>query len=405
MRVSTSQFYFQNSLQLSNKQSDVNDQIKYISSGKRVLTAKDDAVSYGTLTGYQNELASIEKYRRNITQAENRNSLVETSLANTEEVLQNLKTTFIQANNGTMSDADLDSLQQIFIDGQEQLLNLANSKDETGGYIFAGYQIDDAPFLLQPDSSVLYQGDSGVRELQIAKNVMVDTSQPGDAVFENVPNALGDFSATYNTNAGGVSLGKAEIRARGNFDLTPGAGYPLPLNVSFASATDIDITDADGDTIYSSNAYTPGQVISLPNGVDLQVNGNPLPGDNFDLDLEENISVFDTVKDAIDWLGQGQNPADPTQHQIEYSDILAQIDNALNHVISKRTAAGVNLQLIENQDSNHLDAELYLERGRANIEDLDFAKAVADFEQSRVALQAAQQTFVQVNNLSLFNYI
>ena len=49
MRVSTAQFYFQNSQQLTNKQSEVNDQINYLSSGKRVITAKDDAVSYLSL--------------------------------------------------------------------------------------------------------------------------------------------------------------------------------------------------------------------------------------------------------------------------------------------------------------------------------------------------------------------
>jgi flagellar hook-associated protein 3 FlgL len=60
MRVSTSQFYFQNSQQLSSLQSDVNDQVKYLSSGKRVLTAKDDAVSYGTLSGYKEAQQNIK---------------------------------------------------------------------------------------------------------------------------------------------------------------------------------------------------------------------------------------------------------------------------------------------------------------------------------------------------------
>ena len=85
MRVSTSQFYYQNSLQLSNKQSDVNEQVQYLSSGKRVLSAKDDAVAYGTLAGYKDELAGIEKYQRNIIQAENRNNLLDTSFYSTIE--------------------------------------------------------------------------------------------------------------------------------------------------------------------------------------------------------------------------------------------------------------------------------------------------------------------------------
>ena len=56
MRVSTVQFYQQSSLQMTNKTSDVNEQSIHISSGKRVLTAKDDAVQYGTLAGFNESL-------------------------------------------------------------------------------------------------------------------------------------------------------------------------------------------------------------------------------------------------------------------------------------------------------------------------------------------------------------
>ncbi|MFT6918670.1 MAG: flagellar hook-associated protein 3 FlgL, partial [Cognaticolwellia sp.] len=62
-------------------------------------------------------------------------------------------------------------------------------------------------------------------------------------------------------------------------------------------------------------------------------------------------------------------------------------------------------QVIDRQKSNHLDTELYLTSGKSSIEDLDIAKAYSTFEQSKVALQAAQQTFTQVQGLTLFNYI
>jgi len=49
MRVSTAQFYLQSGLQMSNQNAEVTEQMSHLSSGKRILTAKDDAVSYGTL--------------------------------------------------------------------------------------------------------------------------------------------------------------------------------------------------------------------------------------------------------------------------------------------------------------------------------------------------------------------
>jgi len=405
MRVSTAQFYFQNSQQLTNKQSSVNDQSNYLSSGKRVLTAKDDAVSYGTLAGYKDELANIEKYQRNITQAGNRNSLQETSFSSAQTLVLELKQALIRANNGTLAESDLQALSAQTKNSQSQLLNIANSKDETGGYIFSGYQTETQPFSLQSDNKVLYRGDSGVRELQIAKNVAVKTNQPGDLAFENVPNALGDFSPVYNTSTSALSISLAKIAEPKNYDVTPGAGYPPPYNISFSSPTNLTITDADGDAFFTTNTYVPGQVISLANGIELQISGNPLPGDSIDLVPQENISIFETFKAVIDWMESGASVTNEAQRQIDYNDILKQVDNALNHMISRRTEAGVRMQLIENQENNHLDAELYLEQGRSNVEDLDFAKAVTTFEQSKVALQAAQQMFVQVKDLNLFNYI
>lgn len=401
MRVSTQQFYFQNAQQLSNKQSDINEQIKYLSSGKRVLTAKDDAVSYSTLAGYRDSLANIDKYQRNLNQAENRNSLQEVSFASAEDIMQSLKQLFIQANNGTLSNSDLNSLAELAENSQAQLLDIANTQDESGDYIFSGYQIDVQPFSLQPDNSVIYRGDGGIRELQIAKNITVDINQAGDDAFQKVTNNKGDFSANYNVNTSGISISKAVIAVPGSYDSVTN---PPDYNFNFTSATDLTVTDGNGAVVFNTNTYTSGQTVAF-NGVEVQISGNPLPGDDFDLTPQAQISIFDTLKDAIDWINTGVNSTNPTQHSVDYDEILGQLDEALNHITGRRAEAGVRLNLIDNQASNHLDAELYLASGQSRIEDLDFAKAVATFEQSQVSLQAAQQSFVQIKNLSLFNYL
>lgn len=401
MRVSTAQFYFQNSQQLTNKQSSVNEQVNYLSSGKRVLSAKDDAVAYGTLAGYKDELANIEKYQRNITQAENRNSLQDISFANAEDLMQELKQVFIQANNGTLSDDDLTSLAEQAGNSLSQLLDIANTKDETGGYIFAGFQTKTEPFAIQPDNSVTYQGDSGVRELQVAKSVNVATNQPGDAAFQNVRNAQGDFTANYGTNTSGFSVNSATISDPSSYNV---AANPPDYKFAFTAPNDLTVTDGNGAVVVPTAPYVAGQTIAF-NGVEVQLSGNPLPGDEVDITPEQNISIFATIKRAISWMEVGTNPVDPVLHAVDYAEILSQVDQALNHMTTRRSDAGIRLQLIDSQGSNHADAQLNLASGKSNIEDLDFAKAVATFEQSKVALQAAQQSFVQVKDLNLFNFI
>ncbi len=401
MRVSTAQFYFQNSQQISNKSSDVNEQIAYISSGKKVLTAKDDAVAFGTLAGYKDSLNNIEKYQRNITQAESRNSLQEVSFSNAEGVMQKLKQLFVQANNGTLSSEDLYSLAGLVGNSQQELLDIANSKDETGGYIFSGFQVDKEPFAIQLDNSVNYQGDNGVRELQIAKNVMVELNQPGDVAFENISNVVGDFTPSYITNTSGINVSSAVIVDPSNYD---SVNFPPDYTFSFSAPGNLTVTDANSVAVYPTAPYTAGQIIAF-NGVEVQISGNPLPGDQLTLTPEENISIFDTIKSAIDWMNVGTSSTNPEQHQVDHEEILNQLNSALNHMTIRQTDAGVRGSLIDHQKTNHLDTELVISKGKSNIEDLDYAKAISSFEQSQVALQAAQQTFVQIKDLSLFNYI
>ena len=183
MRVSTAQFYLQSALQMSNKSSDINEQMAYLTSGKRVLTAKDDAVQYGTLVGYKESLANIEKYQRNIIQAESHNSLQEIVFADSEQLLDQIKQDMLLANNGRMSTEDLQSLAKQTRTNFNQLLDVANSQNANGDYIFSGYQTEQKPFSQQVDGSVNYSGDTGVNELQVAKNINIATNQTGDAAF------------------------------------------------------------------------------------------------------------------------------------------------------------------------------------------------------------------------------
>ena len=402
MRVSTVQFYQQSSLQMTNKTSDVNEQSIHISSGKRVLTAKDDALQYGTLAGFNESLANIEKYKRNITMAENHISLQEVAFADVETLLDKVKQDMLLANNARMSDEDLQALGNQMRTSLDQILDLANTQDEQGEYIFSGYQTEQQPFSQQVDGSVNYNGDSGVNELQISKNITIATNQPGDETFLNINNSIGDFSANYTTNTSGVAVESANITDRNVYN----ASATTP-NYSFTfgpGATELNVMNG-AVNVFSTTTYTAGQNIPLIGGVDVILSGTPLPGDSFTLQEEEKVSVFTTINDAISWIEQGVVSTGQEQHQVDYNTILDQIGSVMTHISSQRSDSGIRLQVLESQENRHLDAELNITSGKSNIEDLDFAKAIAEFEQSKVALQASQQTFSQIQGLSLFNYI
>jgi flagellar hook-associated protein 3 FlgL len=417
MRVSTAQFYLQSSQQMSSKTSDVNEQMAYLTSGKRILTAKDDAVSYGTLAGYKDDLANIEKYKRNITKAESHNNLQDVAFTQVEVILNNIKEQMLQANNGAMSDEDIQAIAKQTRNNLEQLFDIANSQNENGDYIFSGFQTEQQPFSQQTDGSVSYSGDSGVREVQIAKNIKIPTNQAGDAVFMNVDNAIGDFIANDTSNATNpaspldVTIASANITDRNAYNTSV-----TPHTFNFDAITnDLTVTDGGGTVVFPVPSvppappvlpapYVAGQTVSF-DGIDVTLSGNPLPGDSFTINEQENVSIFETINNAITWMEQGTGSTNQEQHQVNYNKILDQLNSSMSHVTSRRVDSGVRLQVLESQETRHLDSALNIETGKSNIEDLDFAKAISQFEQAKIALQASQQAFSKVQGLSLLNYI
>ncbi|WP_057830857.1 flagellar hook-associated protein FlgL [Colwellia sp. TT2012] len=405
MRVSTAQFYLQSVQLMNQKSSEINEQMAHLSSGKRVLTAKDDAVAYGTLAGYKNDLANIEKYKRNINQAESHNSFQEVAFAGAEDILNDIQQRLLQANNGAMSNEDLQTLAKQVRHSFNQLFDVANSQNENGDYVFSGFQTEQQPFSQQVDGSVFYGGDSGVRELQIARNIKIPTNQTGDAAFMRVANAIGDFSANYPTtpsNSSGIAVESANVTNRGTYNTS---AIPHDYTFTFGpGAADLNVLDSGGANVFTTGAYVVGQKISF-DGIEVTLIGNPLPGDSFTLSEEEDISVFSTINNAIAWMEQGSVATNQEQHQVDYNTILEQLNSSMIHITSRRVDSGIRLQVLDSQKDRHLDSELSLATGQANIEDLDFAKAISEFEQAKIALQVSQQTFSKVQGLTLFNYI
>jgi flagellar hook-associated protein 3 FlgL len=412
MRVSTAQFYLQSSQQMSSKSADVNERMAYLTSGKRVLTAKDDAVSFGTLSGYKNDLANIEKYKRNIDRAESHNNLQEVVFADAELILDSIKQDMLLANNGRMSSEDLQTLANQVRNSFDQLLDIGNTQNENGDYIFSGFQTELQPFSQQTDGTVAYSGDTGVNEIQVAKNIKIPTNQTGDAAFLNVANAIGDFSVSYPTtpaaNTSGIAVESATVTDRNAYNLGVGpytfATDPVTNYLTVTDST-LPIPAVVFPVLPAVPAvYVAGQTISF-DGVDVTLSGNPLPGESFVISEQEEISIFETVNNAIAWMEQGPVSVNQEQHQVDYNTMLTQINSAMSHITSRRVDSGVRLQVLDSQKNRHLDTELAISSNKGKIEDLDFAKAISEFEQAKVALQASQQAFSKVQGLTLFNYI
>lgn len=416
MRLSTFQFYQNNLNNITGKSGQANLQLDKLSSGVRVQTAADDPVAANGIFNFKQELNSIARYQNNIILGENRLRREESVLTTAENLSQQAKELMLKANNGAYTEQEKAALATELDSRIDEMLDLANSRDEFGQYIFGGFQTDQAPFVRQPDGSVTYQGDGGQRELAIGDNVKVGLNHDGRTVFGQVPNPKGDFTAGYALQDGvreqGLMVEQAAISDAANF--TDAQPYTLTFSDN-AGVVEVMVTDRDGNALQDENGdplaaqpYQPGQSIDA-GGMTITLTGEAKAGDQVTLNANEadgtgqdTLGVFDALNRAKSWLeGEGNTASE----QSEFADILGELDAVGGHFTRVRADTGIRLQRLDNQKENHADMALTVDKVRSGMEDLDYAQAIGELNQTMVALQASQSVFGKLQGMSLFNYI
>ncbi len=411
MRISTNQFYHRNTTNIIERQSSVNQSILNISEGKRVITAGDDAVATNSILNIRQEQALLKQYQTNIDFADSRINVQESAMKSAEDVMFRVKDLIIQGNSIGNDDAARQAIADELKERKEELLSLANSRDESGSYVFGGFKTQNPPFEAQSDNSVVYHGDNGQRETNIGPGVRVATSDSGEKVFMEVGSSTGDFRPTYNLNAGIDNVERtivtdASISDRATY--VP-VGSPDDYTVNFATLPSgemgVTVLDSTGATQYPAAPYVAGDTISF-NGVSITMKETPQDGDSISLSPQPDVDMFGVIQDAIDWLEQPNGiGVDEAQRQLEIGHILGDVDQVQIELGGIRAEIGARLQITESQDNRHKDYNLTIEKSRSALEDLDMVEAISEFEQRKISLQAAQTAFSQVQNMNLLNFL
>ena len=84
---------------------------------------------------------------------------------------------------------------------------------------------------------------------------------------------------------------------------------------------------------------------------------------------------------------------------------LADLDNALAHMIDARGEIGARVRALDQQEGLNADFALHLNTTLSAVRDLDYAEAMSRLSQELFGLDAAQQAFARAQNLSLFRYL
>lgn len=301
MRVSTSQIFDTGLSAIQDQQSRLLNVQQQVATGRRILTPADDPVNAARALEVSQSRGVNTQFQVNQGYARDTLGLVENKLEGVEELLLHVRDQLVASGNASYSQSERNAIATDLRRRFDALLSLANSRDATGEYLFAGFKGDTEPFT-GGLAGVTYQGDQGDRSLQVSASRVLKVTNNGDEVFMKVPGATDDMFGI--------------------------------------------------------------------------------------------IATF---------VGELENPTANVQAAVDAA--LPSLDSSLDNVLRIRASIGARYNEVEALGVVSADLDTQYAQTLSRLQDVDFAEAISDLSLQQTLLQAAQQSFMRVSNLSLFNFL
>lgn len=411
MRISTSMIYDKGINSLQSQWSDLLHTQQQLSTGRRVLTPADDPIAASRALELGQSKGVNAQFMTNTGYAEDRLNLLENKLTGAGDILQYIREKTVAAGNAAYSEKELGYLATDLRAQFDGLLALANSQDGTGDYLFSGYRANDTPFTGNL-AGVSYNGDHGTQTVQVSASRFMAVSLPGMDIFgstRKIDDSLVQASTGTHTdgsaNTGGTTLSGtlsstvSTSQLGHRYEIIYDAATPGYDVYEYQPGNPSKVTVATGAASLASLAATLG--------IDLQMTDSsgaaatPGDGDRFEL-FVGSPDMFKNLGLLIDSM-ERPGPSGMAGGAVAFG--LNSIDGAIDNVL--KTRAQVGSQLVETESLQTIGSDLDLQYATviSGLMDVDYAEAISNLTQQQTYLEAAQQSFLKVSGLSLFNYI
>lgn len=398
MRISTNQVFRVGLAGVTTQQGQHVQAQRQLVSGSRINTAADDPAAAATAARLDHRVNDLGQFDRNIVAARSNLNMQDEAIGRVTDRLQRLREIAIAAENGANSNSDLRSYAVEVGEIRDEVLDLANTKDGAGRYAFSGFQSLSRPFA-DVGGAVVYSGDQGQRELQVGATRHLVVAEPGSRVFEDVRPGNGQ----YQVGLVSTNVGTGVLRDEG--PEIPGS-FPGNYEIRFTSADQFDVVDMDaGATLIAGQAYRAEEVIAF-GGARVSIEGRPEAGDVFTVSQSRGVSVFALIDRLQGSLEAGASDAAGMARLSQgLNNSIRDLDQSLDQLLAARGRLGARLAGLEGQESSNGDLALVNQEALSELRDLDYAAAISEFNRFLTGLQAAQQTFARMQEISLFSLL
>lgn len=365
-----------------------------LASGKKIDKASDDPVAVSQSMELRGEVDQFGSFQRNVDDGLAYLGTVDSTLSTATNLYQNMKERAIQASNDTNTGTSRFYIGQEIRGMFDQMVALSNTSFK-GEYVFSGSNSQVPPYEVRNGASHVVgapgalSGDMGLNGATIGVPIQI--------VDKNVDDSKD--TATRDANAYQIIPGTFKVAG-----LTEGTDF----NVDYIKGTVTFIAPGAGALAVAGGA-----------GIDmtydwLRRNEKSLDG-VATREIEENVSarinttatdIYGSNQESNSWqaminLMEGTllNKPDKIQNSIKG------LDTAMQRQLTAQATNGARVQRFESTQTRNDERTVYTTQLQSDVEDVDFAKAISDYNMQQAIYDASLKVGAQAMQQTLVNFL
>ena len=186
MAISTNYAFSVAVKQMQDVQAKITKTQSQLATGDMTANPSDNPDATASIQRLQTAITRQASYGKSLTQADSRLATQETSISGASDALIRIKELSIQASNDTLSPQDRSNISIEIRSLRDQLLSLANARDESGNYVFGGARTGSQPFATDASGRISYAGDQSQVSVAIGEQRQIAVGGVGSQIFSTV---------------------------------------------------------------------------------------------------------------------------------------------------------------------------------------------------------------------------
>lgn len=406
MRLTFNMQFNQSLNGIVNAQQKMNKAETQLSKQTRILSPADDPAGAAKVLSLDQTKEQVSQFQANSILLKNNLALQETVLTSMRTSYDRISTLAIASGNGTYSIDERKAVAFELQNIQAELLDLMNTRNAEGSFIFAGFQDQSPAYVKDPVSGEFqFKGDSGNKALQITPSIKLPGNDSAKTIFENVFKRFDVAITTAPANSSIEVVNQKEFDNfyLANFDKLTSANNEYQLQIDAGGNYEF-LRNGASLTPAMTGSYVAGQPLAF-GGIRFSLDdATVLPTQvDFSLPPPEQTNILNTLQNFIDVLN------DPTISQAQLAtaraDTLKEVTSTANNVDSSLANLGGRINVLDSVFGTNEDLLIANQQYKADISEVDLAAALTEIKRQEFALQAASQTFSKVNATTLFDFI